>query len=136
MDVRNLVRSYYPSGGLADGVLEVLAGAGIDTDHLAAHDLSCVDQVHAGGAAATALVLKRIELTADTRLLDVGCGLGVPSRMAADEYQAQVTGVDLPRSSSRLRMPWPPELGSRTAAGSWLREPRHFRTASMRLTRR
>jgi ubiquinone/menaquinone biosynthesis C-methylase UbiE len=54
-----------------------------------------VDQLHAGGAAATALVLDRIGLTAETTLLDVGCGLGGPSRMAADQYRARVTGVDL-----------------------------------------
>lgn len=95
MDVRDLVRAYYPSGGLADAVLQVLAGAGIDIDHLTLRDLSAVDQLHAGGAAATALVLKRMDLGPGTTLLDVGCGLGGPSRMAADQYQAQVTGVDL-----------------------------------------
>lgn len=95
MDVRDLVRAYYPSGRLADAVVDVLAGAGIDIDHLTAADLSAVDQLHAGGAAATALVLARINLAVGTTLLDVGCGLGGPSRMAADRYGAQVTGVDL-----------------------------------------
>jgi SAM-dependent methyltransferase len=95
VDIRDLVRAYYPSAGLADAVVDVLAGAGIDVAHLTVQDLSAVDQLHAGGAAATALVLERINLTAGTTLLDVGCGLGGPSRMAADRYQAQVTGVDL-----------------------------------------
>lgn len=95
MDVRDSVRAYYPSGRIADAVVDVLAGAGIDIHHLTVADLSAVDQLHAGGAPATALVLERINLTAGTTLLDVGCGLGGPSRMAADQYQAQVTGVDL-----------------------------------------
>lgn len=95
VDTGDLVRAYYPSAGLADAVVDVLAGAGIDVAHLTVQDLSAVDQLHAGGAAATALVLERISLTAGTTLLDVGCGLGGPSRMAADKYQAQVTGVDL-----------------------------------------
>lgn len=95
MDVRDLVRAYYPSRGLADAILDLLAGAGNDIDHLTVHDLAAVDQLHAGGAAATALVLERMHLTAGTTLLDVGSGLGGPSRMAANRYHAQVTGVDL-----------------------------------------
>lgn len=95
MDVPALVRAYYPSAGLADAILKALAGAGVDVRHLTLGDLSAVDQLHAGGAAATALVLERIGLTEGSTLLDVGCGLGGPSRMAADRYQARVTGVDL-----------------------------------------
>ena len=60
MDTGDLVRAYYPSAGLADAVVDVLAGAGIDVAHLTVQDLSAVDQLHAGGAAATALVLERI----------------------------------------------------------------------------
>jgi MPBQ/MSBQ methyltransferase len=95
VDVRDLVRAYYPSGDLASAVIEVLAGAGVDVDHLTTRDLSVIDQLHAGGAAATALLLERMGLAAGTRLLDVGSGLGGPSRLAADQYQARVTGVDL-----------------------------------------
>ncbi len=47
------------------------------------------------GAAATALVLERVGLTEGSTLLDLGCGLGGPSRMAADGHHAWVTGVDL-----------------------------------------
>ncbi|MDQ1641280.1 MAG: arsenite methyltransferase [Actinomycetota bacterium] len=95
VDIRDLVRAYYPSAGVADAVVDVLARSGIDIDHLTVHDLAAVDQLHAGGAAATALVLERIGLAAGMTLLDVGCGLGGPSRMAANTYQAQVIGVDL-----------------------------------------
>ena len=31
----------------------------------------------------------------NSRILDVGCGIGGPSRMLADEYNCQVTGIDL-----------------------------------------
>jgi ubiquinone/menaquinone biosynthesis C-methylase UbiE len=41
------------------------------------------------------LVLERLDLVAGSTLLDVGCGLGGPSRMAAERYDVQVTGVDL-----------------------------------------
>src|SRR5215208_4829340 len=93
--VRDLVRAYYPSGDLGQAILDLLARAAIDTDNLTVRDLSAVDQLHAGGAAATALVLERLDLTAGSTLLDVGCGLGGPSRMAAERYDVKVTGVDL-----------------------------------------
>ncbi|MBA3800865.1 MAG: class I SAM-dependent methyltransferase [Geodermatophilaceae bacterium] len=95
MEVRDLIRAHYASGDLANAIINVLAEAGVDTDQLRVQDLVPVDQLHAGGAAATAYVLERIEPTRGGLLLDVGCGIGGPSRMAAATYDAQVTGVDL-----------------------------------------
>ena len=95
MDVRDLVRAHYGDGGLDDAIVDVLAEAGVDTDHITVKDLASLDQLHAGGAAATALLLEKMQLAPRMSLLDVGSGLGGPSRMAAEEYDVQVTGVDL-----------------------------------------
>ena len=94
MDVRELVRAHYGAGDLSEAILRALAGAGVDIEHLAAEDLFPVDQLHAGGMAATRHALERLEVGPGTRLLDVGCGIGGPSRLAAT-YDAQVTGIDL-----------------------------------------
>ena len=67
---------------------------GVDTDHLGAADLFPVDQLHAGGAPASKHVLDRLALAPGVRLLDVGCGIGGASRMAATAG-ATVTGIDL-----------------------------------------
>ncbi len=53
-----------------------------------------MDQLHAGGAAATRHVLDRLGVEPGLRLLDVGSGLGGPARMAAMSG-AEVTGIDL-----------------------------------------
>lgn len=94
MDVRELVRQHYGRSDLVAGVLEALRGAGTDVDHLTAPDLYPADQLHAGGAPATAHLVERLDLAPGTRLLDVGCGLGGPARLAAGAG-ADVTGVDL-----------------------------------------
>ncbi len=94
MDVRDLVTRHYGGGNLSAAILHALGEHGVDTDHLVADDLTAVDQLHAGGAAATRHLLDRLALEPGTRLLDVGCGVGGASRMAADRG-AEVTGVDL-----------------------------------------
>lgn len=94
MDVRDLVRQHYAGDDLTGGVLAALAAAGTDLDRLDAPDLYPVDQLHAGGAPATAHLVARLDLEPDARLLDVGCGIGGPARLAA-AAGARVTGVDL-----------------------------------------
>jgi MPBQ/MSBQ methyltransferase len=94
MDVQDLVRSHYGAGDLAGHILAALAEAGVDTDQLGPQDLFAVDQLHAGGPDASRHVLDRIQVGPGVRLLDVGCGIGGTSRMAA-MTGAEVTGVDL-----------------------------------------
>lgn len=57
--------------------------------------LAALDQFHIGGAAATRRLAERAGITAGTRILDVGSGLGGPARLLATEFGADVTGVDL-----------------------------------------
>ena len=95
MDVRDLVTGHYGAeADLATTILRALSGAGVDTDHLTAADLFPVDQLHAGGAPASKHVLDRLGVAPGVRLLDVGCGIGGASRMAATAGSA-VTGIDL-----------------------------------------
>ena len=95
MDVADLVRQHYGGVDLQAGILAGLTAAGVDVDHLTVDDLSAVDQLHAGFSDATRYLLGRLDLGPDTRLLDVGCGIGGPARLAAAEHGCRVTGVDL-----------------------------------------
>jgi MPBQ/MSBQ methyltransferase len=94
MDVRELVTSHYGGKDLDGAILAVLADAGVDVEHLGPSDLFPVDQLHAGFAGATQHVLDQVGLRPGLRLLDVGCGIGGTSRMAA-MGGAEVTGIDL-----------------------------------------
>jgi MPBQ/MSBQ methyltransferase len=95
MDLRDLVTGHYgATEDLATSILRALSGAGVDTDHLGVADLFPVDQLHAGGAQASKHVLDCLGVAPGARLLDVGCGIGGATRMAA-MVGAAVTGIDL-----------------------------------------
>ena len=93
--VPDLVRGHYRRQGLADAVLDALEQSGVDTASLTASDLAPIDQLHAGGAPATAYLLGQLGLDPHTRLLDVGCGIGGPARLAAASFSCPVVGIDL-----------------------------------------
>jgi MPBQ/MSBQ methyltransferase len=95
MEVADLVRGHYGGDDLEGAILRALAGAGVDTDRLTVADLAPVDQLHAGFLPATAYLLEQLELGPTSRLLDVGCGIGGPARVAASTYGCATVGVDL-----------------------------------------
>jgi SAM-dependent methyltransferase len=97
MDVPDLVTRHYGTGDLTSTVLDALRTHGIDTEHLSAQDLAPVDELHAGGPAATQEVLRRLQLTEGQHLLDVGSGIGGPARLAAASLPVRVSGIDLTR---------------------------------------
>ena len=92
MDVRDLVTGHYGSADLTQTIVNALAAAGLE--QFGPADLFALDQLHAGGAPATKHALDRLEVGPVVRLLDVGCGIGGTSRMAA-MAGAEVTGIDL-----------------------------------------
>jgi MPBQ/MSBQ methyltransferase len=94
MDVRDLVTSHYSGSNLSEIILHALAEHDIDIDELGPADLFALDQLHAGGAPATKHLLDRLEVGPGASVLDVGCGIGGASRMAA-MAGAEVTGIDL-----------------------------------------
>lgn len=102
MEVIDLVRGHYSGDDLEGTILGALSEAGVDVDHLTVADLAAVDQLHAGASPATAYLLEQLDLSQDSRLLDVGCGIGGPARLAADRYACSVTGVDLSPAFVRL----------------------------------
>lgn len=95
MDVSDLVRQHYGGDDLESAILSGLAAAGVDLEHLREEDLAAVDQLHAGFSPATRYLQEQLVLDLQSQLLDVGCGIGGPARMAATSYGCSVTGVDL-----------------------------------------
>ncbi len=94
MDVHDLVTGHYSADDLTGTIVTALTGAGLDADRLGPADLFAVDQLHAGGPGSTKHALDRLGVGPGVRLLDVGCGIGGTSRMAAMSG-AEVTGIDL-----------------------------------------
>ncbi len=67
---------------------------GINPNKISRSDLSGVDEFHVRGSEVSREIAREINLN-KARVLDVGCGIGGPARMLADEFNCNVTGIDM-----------------------------------------
>ena len=87
----NDVALHYHSGHLLKRV-----SAAIGLPPPMSHDaLAPVDEFHIGGRVATKPFVEALELSPESRVVDLGCGLGGPARYVAATTGAHVTGIDL-----------------------------------------
>jgi ubiquinone/menaquinone biosynthesis C-methylase UbiE len=88
------VAEHYKQRALGDVILAALKAAGKDVEHLTPDDLAPVDEFHSGGRNATVRLAQLAQINGSDRVLDVGCGIGGPSRYLASQFGCQVTGLD------------------------------------------
>jgi ubiquinone/menaquinone biosynthesis C-methylase UbiE len=86
---------YSESSNLAEAIAVRLRDAGKDIGALTTADLSSIDEFHVRGRKATLELAEGLNLTAASRVLDLGSGLGGPARTLAETYGCHVTGIDL-----------------------------------------
>lgn len=89
------IEAHYTRGSLADAILSALRNSGKDLDHLTPDDLAPVDEFHSGGRNATVRLAELAQVKDTDSVLDVGCGIGGPSRFLAHRFGCRVTGIDL-----------------------------------------
>lgn len=89
------VARHYTTGDLTDRVLTALRRVGIDPAQASVADLKAGDEFHTGGLEASEHFFGHFEVKPTDRVLDVGSGIGGTSRLIADRFGAQVTGIDL-----------------------------------------
>lgn len=87
------VEQHYTREGLFETILQTLKEQG--KEKITRNDIAGVDEFHVRGTAVSAELAKQAALTRNAKVLDVGCGLGGPCRMLADELGCKVTGIDL-----------------------------------------
>lgn len=93
--VNDDVKRHYAKGDLAASILTALANAGKDVNTLTPEDLAPIDEFHTRGRRATLELARAARLDATSHVLDVGSGLGGPSRAIARAFGCRVTGIDL-----------------------------------------
>jgi ubiquinone/menaquinone biosynthesis C-methylase UbiE len=103
----------YESPQIAERVEGMLSSIFPEDVVLSVADLAAFDQFHTGGLAATVRLMGLLSLDAESKVLDVGSGLGGPARYIASTYGAHVTGIDLSRSFVEAAR----SINARTALG-------------------
>ena len=89
------VASHYTRGNLATQILDALENDGKDLNQLTIDDLAPYDEFHIRGREATIELAQWAKLSSGDHLLDVGSGIGGPSRYLAATFGCRVVGIDL-----------------------------------------
>ena len=89
------VQAHWTRAGVLARIDGALTELGHDPQNLNPEILATLEHLHSGGFATTRDQAKRVSITDESRVLDVGCGIGGPARHLAYTYGCRVDGIDL-----------------------------------------
>jgi SAM-dependent methyltransferase len=99
----NITGHYGGDGEIARRIDEQLRLSGVADDHnLSPSDVAAVDQFHVGGLEATHELARLFSPSHGSYVLDIGSGLGGPSRYLAANYGCRVIGIDITEEYCRI----------------------------------
>ncbi|MDH5379470.1 MAG: methyltransferase domain-containing protein [Cyclobacteriaceae bacterium] len=89
-----LIENQYHLNGLFEDILNRLKEQGIELNAVSRTHIAGVDEFHVRGAEVSKELVNDFDFK-EKHVLDVGCGLGGPCRMLADEFNCTVSGIDM-----------------------------------------
>ncbi len=89
------IENFWTRGDIFSRVHHAMSKAGLINRELNIEDLFPIDQYHARGIAATVDLGKRMPISKNQKIIDIGCGLGGPARYYAKEFKCFITGIDI-----------------------------------------
>lgn len=90
----SLIEYQYYQPELFEEILFRLKENEVDINNVSRRDITGVDEFNVRGAEVSKELVQEIYLN-NAKVLDVGCALGGSSRLLADVYNCEVTGIDL-----------------------------------------
>ena len=87
--------SQYETGSSKPDIERALVAAGKDLDALQVADLAILEDYHTSGRLATGQLAGLVDITAASKVLDAGTGIGGTARYLADHFGCAVTAVDM-----------------------------------------
>lgn len=88
------IEQHYHQPELYNQIIRKLTIKGFDINNLSQKDIAGVDEFHVRGEEISRELAKIAKLN-NSKLLDIGCGIGGPCRLLAGEFNCITTGVDL-----------------------------------------
>ncbi|MBC7999228.1 MAG: methyltransferase domain-containing protein [Leptolyngbya sp.] len=98
MDAHDLIKHSYERSNLVELLREALSKAGFGNNPLSIRDLAPLDHFHSRGIQATKELANALTITSESKILDIGSGLGGPARYLASTFGCHVCGIDLTQS--------------------------------------
>lgn len=89
------ISRHYSRGDLLARLKSALVDDGVDPEHPSIESLAYYDHFHGRGLEATVEVADLLQIAASDHILDIGSGIGGPSRYFAQRFGCRVTGIDL-----------------------------------------
>ena len=86
---------HYSVEGILDLIKFYLSEKGVITENVSIDDLGSIDELHVGKGPATRAFFSHLRIPANSKVLDIGCGLGGPARIGTSELGWRVVGMDL-----------------------------------------
>ncbi|HEY1202573.1 MAG TPA: class I SAM-dependent methyltransferase [Niastella sp.] len=98
--------SHYAYNNLYEAILNALSNAGVPANKVTRKDITAIDEFHVRGQQVSLELAAAAGLQPGMHILDAGCGLGGTCRLLADEFDCDVTGIDITedyiRTAARL----------------------------------